>query len=84
MGIPSLSAATRFAGLAAEEENEVICMNDHDRRKQAVKNAEASLRMEGLRGSPEMEKAVYEVLDGQMTEETYLAEVFRRVARKRN
>ena len=59
-------------------------MSDHDRRKQAVKNAEASLRMEGLRGSPEMEKAVYRVLDGQMTEETYLAEVFRRAAKRGN
>ena len=59
-------------------------MNNHDRKKQAVKNAEVSLLMEGLRGSTEMEKAVYEVLDGQITEETYLAEVFRRAVRRGN
>ena len=59
-------------------------MNNYDRKKQAVKNAEASLRMEGLGGSPEMEKAVYRVLDGQMTEEMYLAEVFRRAVRRGN
>lgn len=59
-------------------------MKDYDRKKQAIKNAEASLRMEGLRGSEEMREAVYKVLEGQMTEETYLTEVFRRAAQKRN
>ncbi len=59
-------------------------MNEYNRKKQAVKNAEASLRMEGLQGSKEMGEAVYKVLDGQMTEETYLAEVFRHAVQKRS
>lgn len=62
----------------------VICIKDYNRKKQAVKNAEASLCMEGLQGSKEMEEAVYKVLDGQMTEEAYLAEVFRHAVRKRS
>ena len=62
----------------------VICMKDYDRKKQAIKNAEASLRMEGLRGSEEMREAVYKVLEGRMAEETYLTEVFQRAMRKRS
>lgn len=59
-------------------------MKDNDRKKQAIKNAEASLRMEGLRGSEEMREAVYKVLEGRMAEETYLTEVFQRAMRKRS
>lgn len=52
-------------------------MTHHGRQNKALKNAEASLRMEGLRSSHQMEDARRKVLNGQMTEQRYLEEVLR-------
>ena len=52
-------------------------MTHQERQDQALKNAEASLRMEGLRSSHQIEDARRKVLNGQMTEQRYLEEVLR-------
>ena len=61
----------------ADPIEQVICMTHRERQDQALKNAEASLHMEGLRSSQEMEDARRKVLNGQMTERRYLEEVLR-------
>lgn len=45
-------------------------------KEQAIKNAEASLRMEGFSPSADMEESLRRVLDGDMTGEAYLTQVF--------
>lgn len=47
-------------------------------KEQAMKNAEASLRMEGFSPSADMEDLLRQVLDGDMAEEEYLTQAFRR------
>lgn len=61
-----------------------ICMSYLERKEQALRNADASLHMEGLRPSTELEESLHRVLDGQMSEKAYLEEVFQRAARKGN
>ena len=57
-------------------------MDYNEKREQALRNADVSLRMEGLSPSAELEGALRRVLDGQMTEEAYLTEVLQRTSRK--
>lgn len=47
-------------------------------KDQAIKNADASLRIEGFFPSADMENLLRRVLDGDMTEEAYLTQAFRR------
>ena len=47
-------------------------------KEEAMKNAEASLRMEGFSPSTDMEDLLRQVLDGDMAEEEYLTQAFRR------
>lgn len=53
-------------------------------KEQAIKNAEASLRMEGFSPSVDMEELLRRVLDGNMAEEAYLERVLRRSVQKGN
>lgn len=57
-------------------------MTHQERQDQALKNAEASLHMEGLRSSQEMEDARRKVLNGQMTEQQYLQELLQSATQK--
>jgi len=57
-----------------------ICMD----KEQAIKNAEASLRMEGFSPSADMKDLLRQVLDGEITEKAYLERVLRRTAQKGN
>ena len=57
-------------------------MTRHERQNKALKNAEASLRMEGLRSSHQMEDARRKVLNGQMTEQQYLEELLQSATQK--
>lgn len=57
-------------------------MTHQERQDQALKNAEASLHMEGLRSSQEMEDARRKVLNGQMTEQQYLEELLQSATQK--
>ena len=58
----------------------VVCMD----KEQAIKNAEASLRMEGFSPSADMERLLRQVLDGDMSEEAYLERVLRWAVQKGN
>lgn len=53
-------------------------------KEQAIKNAEASLRMEGFSPSEDMEELLRRVRDSDMSEEAYLERVLRRAAQKGN
>ena len=66
----------------ADPLEQVVCMTHHERQNKALKNAEASLRMEGLRSSQEMEDARRKVLNGQMTEQQYLEELLQSATQK--
>ena len=57
-------------------------MTHQERQDQALKNAEASLHMEGLRSSQKMEDARRKVLNGQMTEQQYLEELLQSATQK--
>ena len=41
----------------------------------AIRNAEASLRMEGMQPSPDVLRECRRVLDGEITHEQYIAEL---------
>lgn len=41
----------------------------------AIRNAEASLRMEGMQPSPEVLRECKRVLDGEITHEQYIADI---------
>lgn len=66
----------------ADPLKQVVCMTHQERQNKALKNAEASLRMEGLRSSQEMEDARRKVLNGQMTEQQYLEELLQSATQK--
>ena len=66
----------------ADPLEQVVCMTHQERQDQALKNAEASLHMEGLRSSQEMEDARRKVLNGQMTEQQYLQELLQSATQK--
>lgn len=53
-----------------------------EQKEQALRNADASIRMEGLHPSAELEESLRRVLDGKMSEEAYLTQVLQRAARK--
>ncbi len=55
-----------------------------EQKEQALRNADASIRMEELHPSAELEESLRRVLDGKMSEETYLTQVLQRAARKGN
>ena len=57
-------------------------MSENNKIEKAIRNSEASLRMEGLKSSPELEDARRMVLEGKMSDKEYIEMVLRYAAKK--
>ena len=57
-------------------------MTQNQKIEKAIQNSEASLRMEGMKSSPELEDARRKVLDGKMSDKEYIKMVYQFVLKK--